>query len=359
GSARSSGGGRGGTSGAGSGKGRSAGTGSSGAGSGRGRGTATGRSGGPASGRAGSARSGKSGGGKSASGKSGGRGGPAGARGGAGRKGTAAASPPTANLLVALTAWLFRVIAMTWLLVAGVVGGIVRRFGRNARDLHPDHKRDGLGLVFFGLAIIFAAAVWARMHNPAFEGIYTLTSSAMGEGAFTVPIILALVGIRFMRHPDRNEALPPAEIGWTALLVGVLGLLHIAKGVPTLSHQGGGWPAIRTAGGLVGMAASWPLDKGLTAWVATPLLGLVAAYGLLVVTGTPVREVPRRMRELRALFGYEIPDDWDDQDFEEDDDMPLEGGKRRGEINRGAIRLKGTLEPGDQRKPYDPQVLVT
>ncbi len=39
--------------------------------------------------------------------------------------------------------------------------------------------------------------------------------------------------------------------------------------------------------------------------------------------------------------------------------MPLEGGKRRGEISRGAIRLKGALEPGDQRKPYDPQVLVT
>ncbi len=181
---------------------------------------------------------------------------------------------------------------MAWLLVAGVVGGIVRRFGRNARELHPDHKRDGLGLIFLGLAIVFAAAVWARMQNTAFDGIYTLTSSFVGEGAFTVPIMFGLVGWRFMRHPDRNAALPPAEIGWTALLVGVLGLLHIAKGVPTLSHPGG-WPAVRTAGGLVGMAASWPLDKGLTAWVATPLLGLLAAYGLLVITGTPVRQVPR------------------------------------------------------------------
>jgi S-DNA-T family DNA segregation ATPase FtsK/SpoIIIE len=258
-----------------------------------------------------------------------------------------------------LTAWLFRAIAMAWLLVAGVVGGIVRRFGRNARDLHPDHKRDGVGLVFLGLAIIFAAAVWVRMHNMAFEGTYTLTSSVVGEGAFTVPIMFGLVGWRFMRHPDRNEALPPAEIGWTALAVGALGLLHIAKGVPTLSRLGGGWPAVRTAGGLVGMAASWPLDKGLTAWVATPLLGLVAAYGLLVITGTPVREVPQRLRELRALFGYPA-DEWNDPAFDdEDDDIPLEGGKRPGEISRGAIRLKGALEPGDQRKPYDPEVLVT
>jgi hypothetical protein len=142
-------------------------------------------------------------------------------------------------------------------------------------------------------------------------------------------------------------------------MTGALGLLHIAKGVPTLSPRGGGWPAVRTAGGLVGMVASWPLDKGLTAWVATPLLGLVAAYGVLVITGTPVRDVPERLRELRALFGYPV-DEWNDQAFDEDeDDTSIEGGKRRGEISRGAIRLKGALEPGEQRKPYDPEVLVT
>jgi DNA segregation ATPase FtsK/SpoIIIE, S-DNA-T family len=350
-----------------------------------GRGTSGGRGGGTASGKGGTrtGRGGQSGGKGAAAGgrgKSGGRQGTSGRQGGAGRSGAGrsgagrsgagrkgagkkSAPPPTPNLLIALTAWLFRAIAMAWILVAGMVGGIVRRFGRNARELHPDHKRDGLGLVFLGLAIVFAAAVWARMHNLAFDGIYTLTSSVVGEGAFTVPILFALVGWRFMRHPDRNAALPPAEIGWTALMTGVLGLLHIAKGVPTLSHPGGGWPAVRTAGGLVGMAASWPLDKGLTAWVATPLLGLVAAYGLLVITGTPVRDVPGRMKELKALFGYAVDDDWDDQDLadeaDEDEDRSVEGRRRRGEINRGAIRLKGALESGDQRRPYDPQVLVT
>jgi S-DNA-T family DNA segregation ATPase FtsK/SpoIIIE len=260
-----------------------------------------------------------------------------------------------------LTAWLFRAIAAAWLLLAGLVGSIIRRFGRNARDLHPDHKRDGVGLLFLGLAIVFAAAVWARMHNAAFEGIYTLTSSVAGEGAFAIPVLFGLAGWRFMRNPDRNTALPPAEIGWTTLLVGGLGLLHIAKGVPTLRHPDGGWPAVRTAGGLIGLAASWPLDKGLTAWVATPLLGLLAAYGLLVITGTPVRQVPERFGEFKALFGLSAYDDWDDAlpEGEEDDELPAGGRKRRGEISRGPIRLKGALEPGDQRKPYDPQVLVT
>ncbi|MGH3208641.1 MAG: DNA translocase FtsK 4TM domain-containing protein, partial [Trebonia sp.] len=355
GSARGGGARRGSGSGAGGGSGSGRGK-STGAGAGR-SGSAGGRSTGSASGKGG-ARSAKSG---SARGAASGRGKQAGRGRAKGRQPARKAQQPhTANLLIVLTAWLFRAVGMAWLLVAGIVGGLVRRFGRNARELHPDHKRDGLGLVFLGLAIVFAAAIWARMHNAAFEGIYALTSSVVGDGAFTVPIMFGLVGWRFMRHPDRNAALPPAEIGWTALMTGALGLLHLAKGVPTLSHRGGGWPAVKTAGGLIGMAASWPLDKGLTAWVAAPLLGLLAAYGLLVITGTPVREVPQRLRELRALFGYPV-DEWNDQAFDDEDedgDTSVEG-RKRSEISRGAIRLKGALEPGDQRKPYDPQVLVT
>jgi DNA segregation ATPase FtsK/SpoIIIE, S-DNA-T family len=372
----------------GAGRGGSAGSGAGGTGSRGGASGGRGASGGAAGGSASGGRSGAKGGKQAARSGNGGRGtaggrgtsasrsgsasrgsssrggtsrGSAARSGGTGRKGAAPAkSQPTHNLLIVVTAWLLRAIAMTWLLVAGIVGSVVRRFGRNARDLHEDHKRDGLGLACLGLAIVFAAAIWARMRNPAGEGIYTLTSSVVGEGAFTIPVLFALLGWRFMRHPDRNAALPPAEIGVTAMMAGGLGLFHIAKGVPTLSHAGGGWPAVRTAGGLVGMLASWPLDKGLTAWVATPLLGLLAAYGLLVITGTPVRQVPARLAEFRALFGYAAydADFGEEAPAEEDEDSSLTGRRRR-EIGRGAIRLKGALEPGDQRKPYDPQVLVT
>jgi S-DNA-T family DNA segregation ATPase FtsK/SpoIIIE len=328
------------------------------------------RSGGTASGKGSSGRSGAGKPGGKSSGTAGGRSGTkaasrgkaagrsaSGGRGGRGRGATARnAPPPSRNLLIAATAALFGLIGATWRAGAGAAGGIVRHVGRNANDLDPAHKRDGVGLAFIGLALIVAAAVWARMHNLAFEGIYTLISSVVGEGAFAIPVMLALVGLRFMRHPDRRQAGPPAEIGWSALMIGALGLLHLAKGVPTLSHAGGGWPAVAAAGGLIGMAAAWPLDRGLTAWVATPLLGLVAAYGLLVITSTPVREVPGRLRELRALFGYPVDDDWNPEQDEDDD--AVEGGTRRGEIRRGVIRLKGGLELGDQRKPYDPQVVL-
>ena len=170
-----------------------------------------------------------------------------------------------------------------------------------------------------------------------------------------VPVLLALLGWRFMRHPELNAETSRAVIGWVALLIGVLGLFSIAKGTPNPSH---GAPAIRGAGGLIGYAVSAPLVAGLTPWVATPLLGLVACFGLLVITGTPVRHVPARLRELSELFGYPSPER-EDLDGEEGEDA---GGRAvgrsvRGEIAR-AIRLRPpSIEAGDHVKPYDTPVL--
>ena len=242
-----------------------------------------------------------------------------------------------------------------WRLIAGTVGFAVRRAGRGARDLHPDHQRDGIGLLCLGLAIVFAAGVWVRMGNPVGVFVYDLTSGFLGDGAFMVPVLLALLGWRFMRHPELNAETSRAVIGWVALLIGVLGLFSIAKGTPSPSH---GAPAIRGAGGLIGYAVSAPLVAGLTPWVATPLLGLVACFGLLVITGTPVRRVPARVRELSVLFGYPSPER-EDLDGEEGEDA---GGRAigrsvRGEIAR-AIRLRPpSIEAGDHVKPYDTPVL--
>ncbi|MGH3826339.1 MAG: DNA translocase FtsK, partial [Pseudonocardiaceae bacterium] len=47
-----------------------------------------------------------------------------------------------------------------------------------------------------------------------------------------------------------------------------------------------------------GFLVADPLVGGFTVWVAAPLLALLAGYGLLVLTGTPVRAVPGRLRRL-------------------------------------------------------------
>ena len=346
------------------GSGGSGATGRGGTGGGRGArsgpGTSTGRnarSGGTSAARSGSGRGGRGagGGGTARSGKKGTRAGKGGKRVAGGR--TAGKRAPSQNRdpVVILARWLYHAVAAGWMVVARTVGFAVRRIGRSARDLHPDHQRDGVGLFCLGLAIVFAAGVWVRMHNPAGRGIYELTSSALGEGAFTIPLLLALLGWRFMRHPDRNSETSRAAIGWVALLIGVLGLIHIAKGTP---HASDGVTAIRTAGGYVGYAVSGPLVAVLTPWVATPLLGLVACFGLLVITGTPIRQVPSRLGELRTMFGYPAGEQDDELDQDQEGDGSEQGRRTvRGEIGR-AIRLRPpAIEAGEHVKPYDTPVL--
>ncbi|HET6190958.1 MAG TPA: hypothetical protein VFE59_28635, partial [Trebonia sp.] len=178
----------------------------SGGGGSRGSGS-SGRGSGSASGRGSASGTGRSrAGGSSRSG--GGRGGAGGTRAATGRKRSAPQKrrapqrrkpKPTKDPVVILARWVFRTLSAGWMLIAGTVGFAVRRAGRSARDLHPDHQRDGIGLLCLGLAIVFAAGVWLRMGNPAGRLVYDLTSGFLGDGAFMVPVLLALLGWRFMR----------------------------------------------------------------------------------------------------------------------------------------------------------------
>jgi S-DNA-T family DNA segregation ATPase FtsK/SpoIIIE len=80
---------------------------------------------------------------------------------------------------------------------------------------------------------------------------------------------------------------------------------------------------------------------------------------VLVITGTPVRRIPDRLIELRALFGYEQPEaDYDDELYDDDPDEALEAGRRpRGQVGR-SIRLRpSAIEAGEHVKPYDTPVL--
>ncbi|MCL2584425.1 MAG: DNA translocase FtsK 4TM domain-containing protein, partial [Streptosporangiales bacterium] len=248
--------------------------------------------------------------------------------------------------------WIIHAFGSVWLLIAAPVGFSVRKVGREARELHPDHQRDGIGLLYFALAFITAAAIWARMNNRVFELIYEGASGLFGVLAFTIPLLLGLHGWRYLRHPERNDDISRGAIGWAALMVGALGLIHVAKGTP---YPSAGAPAIRSAGGIIGWLVSAPLVALLSPWVAVPVLGILGLFGVLVITGTPLRQVPERLRELRTLFGYTpvYPDEYYDEEYYD------ESGDRRprGQVGR-SIRLRpSTVEAGEHVKPYDTPVL--
>jgi hypothetical protein len=243
------------------------------------------------------------------------------------------------------------------MLAAGAVGYTVRRVGRSAQDLHPDHQRDGAGLFWLGVAILLAAGVWVRMHNAAGRGIYLAASGIFGDLAFLIPVVAVGVAWRYLRHPGREAPGTQVLIGWAAFAIGSLGLMHIAKGTPPLTA---GAPAIRSSGGLLGFLASYPLVHLVTPWVATPLLGLVTGFGVLVITGTPVHRIPDRLAEFRQLFGYGHPvagHDGADAEYEDYDDEEGIAAPRRGQLPK-SIRLRpSAIEAGEHLRPYDTPVL--
>src|SRR5215831_1664609 len=208
-------------------------------------------------------------------------------------------SAPQTDPIMIFIGWVARAVSGVWMLLAHAAGAGARALGRSARDLDPLHRRDGLGLAFLGAAIVLAATTWWHLGN-ASRIMTELVHGAFGSLAWLVPVLLALLAWRFLRHPDRNAETGRLTVGGSALLIGGLGLVHIAHGTPTPAD---GAAAMRAAGGFIGYAVSAPLVAVVTPWVAVPLLGLVCIFGLLVITGTPLHRVPDRLAQLRGAGG--------------------------------------------------------
>ncbi|MGD9484018.1 DNA translocase FtsK [Streptomyces sp. TRM70308] len=198
------------------------------------------------------------------------------------------------------TGGIFRLVRAIWLGVAHAVGAVLRAIVGGARGLDPAHRKDGLALLLLGLAIVIAAGTWSDLRGPVGELITMLVTGAFGRLDLLVPVLLGALAVRLIRHPERPEANGRIVIGMSALVVGVLGQVHIACGAPGRSE---GDDALRDAGGLIGWAASKPLILTVTEVLAIPLLVLLTVFGLLVVTATPVNAIPQRLRRLGVRLG--------------------------------------------------------
>ena len=170
-------------------------------------------------------------------------------------------------------------------------GGLRRAVGRT-RDLDPAHRRDGIGIVLLVLAVVTAAGVWWSAGGPVGAAVKIGLTTVIGAASAPLPLVLLGIGIYLMSTPSRPEIRPRVVLGGLLLVFGGLGLIDVLCGAPV------DLPGWRQAGGALGYVAGAPLTAGLTWRVAAPVLALVAVYGLLVLTGTPVREVPARLAVL-------------------------------------------------------------
>ena len=265
------------------------------------------------------------------------------------------------------TGGVYRLVRALWLGLAHAVGAMFRGIGRGAKGLDPAHRKDGLALLLLALGLIIAAGTWSNLSGPVGDLVEMLVTGAFGRLDLLVPILLAAIAVRLILYPEKPEANGRIVIGLSALVVGVLGQVHIACGSP---GRGEGTEAMQDAGGLIGWAASKPLIFTMGDVLAVPLLVLLTIFGLLVVTATPVNAIPQRLRLLGSKLGivdpvYEPEADGeatDDERYEEQWREAVPGRARRSSARRSEAPADYDPDHAEQealsrrRRPRRPSV---
>jgi len=225
------------------------------------------------------------------------------------------------------------------------VGATTRTVGK-AAEIEQGHRRDGIALGLIAISVVIAGGIWFSAGGPVGEWIETGVRAVFGGASGVLPLIGVAVAVILIRTEPKPEIQPRLVLG--SLLVGLpaLGLWHIATGSPTDAEG-------RTRGaGFVGYAAGGPLTDGLTVWLAAPLLLMATLFGVLLLTGTTVREVPGKLQSyFGTSFGRDHYADYDSEYYEDGEYDPTlfdADGYPVDDFKTGARRVPADNYPTDE-----------
>ncbi|MGY1805158.1 DNA translocase FtsK 4TM domain-containing protein [Blastococcus sp. SYSU D00922] len=223
---------------------------------------------------------------------------------------------------------LWGVVSGSWNLLARGAGGLARSVARpeEAEPLAPEHRRDGVGLAVLGLAVVLGAAAWSNGIGPVGAGLTQGVRWVIGSLVMVLPVVLFFAALRLLRRGPRPEARGRLAIGWLCAVASVLGIAQLV-GTPSDPKAG-----ITGSGGLIGWGVGAPLEAGVGMAVAVVLLALVAFFGVLVITATPVHQIPQRLGDLGDWLlgrGEDYDDEYDEYDDEDEEEPTSRRGRRK------------------------------
>jgi S-DNA-T family DNA segregation ATPase FtsK/SpoIIIE len=190
-----------------------------------------------------------------------------------------------------------------WMGLAHLAGGAFRVFGNES--LAKEERRDGVPFLILMLAVVGVIVEWFNPTDSVALALDAYTFGGLfGRVAFALPVIMLLFAAWLFRHPASVHDNTRIGIGLGLLLVSVSAICHIFGGQPEPAE---GMLMLATAGGLFGWVLAAPLLLVGTAWLAVPIVIVIAVLSIFIITKTPPNRVGDRLRELyNYLFGAEL-----------------------------------------------------
>ncbi|MGA1591174.1 MAG: DNA translocase FtsK 4TM domain-containing protein [Candidatus Nanopelagicaceae bacterium] len=188
-----------------------------------------------------------------------------------------------------------RALTSFWRGIAKAFGATIRTITKGARDLDPEHQRDGFGLLLLIVALVSAATSWWRLDNWFGDAAYSFFYGGFGRLAIFTPILFGYFAFRLFRTPQDKAANGRLIIGSLLLVLSSTGLVHIIN--PSSINTGA--TAMREGGGWIGYGISTPLVGLVTDVLAIPILILIFLFSILVITATPFASV---ISSISGLF---------------------------------------------------------
>jgi DNA segregation ATPase FtsK/SpoIIIE, S-DNA-T family len=176
------------------------------------------------------------------------------------------------------------------------------RVGQSSRKALSPHKGDIQGVFLALFAVVLALGIWFEDGGKIGVFFALLFRGLFGYGAYAVPLLVALAALALFWRPAAKDDMVAGRvtIGLLAVLVGGLGLLHLARGAPPADST----PAVlQDSGGLVGAIIAAPLARLLSTWGAGTLFAGVLFLGTLISTRTSVAAVGRGIASLGRVAG--------------------------------------------------------
>jgi S-DNA-T family DNA segregation ATPase FtsK/SpoIIIE len=174
-----------------------------------------------------------------------------------------------------------------------------------AREQLRGHGADGAAVLLLALGALSALALATDLIGPLGGALAHGITALLGNGAFLVPCACfagaVLLLARHREEEDREAASFRIGLGLVFVVVGAVGLLHVAGGDPPLT---GSVEALRNAGGYVGALVGVPLTAGLGDVGAVVVLTALLVFGALLAPGLSLHTVLSAIRRAASGIGH-------------------------------------------------------